>query len=176
MSVSNTQRNYFKGTTLRCEVLAKWHEELSSFPVLSSPPSSPLPFSSCLACQKTAATKKPLQAKLLPFTLPWIRTTGEAFTIPSLEAACTHQMKALGTEGALEWREEMVRAREAAWGSALARRLWNLTVWDSKPWSAYVTLGKLQTVSCLSLLHCKHAMIMLSGISYGLLKIKLYLF
>ena len=125
MSVSNTQRNYFKGTTLWCEVLAKWDlrncpislfSPLLSSPLLSSLPSSPLPFSPCPACQKTAAAKKPLQAKLLPFTLPWIRATGEAFTIPSLEAACTHQMKALGTQGALAWREGMVRAREAAWG------------------------------------------------------------
>lgn len=77
-------------------------EELSNFPVFSSPWCSLLPFLSPPSLPfKRAAAKKPLQANLLPFTLLWIRASGEAFTTLSLGAACTHQMKAPGAQGAL---------------------------------------------------------------------------
>ena len=89
-------------------------EELSNFPVFSSPCCPLLPFLSPPSLPfKRAAAKKPLQGNPLPFTLLWVR----AFATPSLGAAYTPQIKAPGTQGALQWREELVTAREAVPGS-----------------------------------------------------------
>lgn len=52
------------------------------------------------ACQKTAATKNPLQAKFLPLTVPWIGATGGVFMTYYLRVRGSHQIKAPGAHEA----------------------------------------------------------------------------
>ena len=92
-----------------------WRAVQFSCFLLSLVPSSPLPFSSFLAFQKSCR-KETASSKPPAFHPPLDQGQWWNIYDSILRAACPRQMKAPGAQGALEWWEELVKVREAVLG------------------------------------------------------------